>query len=360
MPKFRKILKHIQFMRYFILKFGLILLAITLFSCQHNINKNDKNNNLKYFYNEGTAHGTFYHIKYEYNKDLQKEIEQRTHEIDMALSTFVDSSIISQINQDKDSIVLDSLFIKVFNAGKMVWKKSNGAFDMTVAPLVNAWGFGFTDTAKVDSTLIDSLMQYVGFDKINLIDNKIVKARKGIMLDASAIAKGYSIDYVSEYLENSGIKNYLVEIGGEVRAKGVNDKGNIWTVGIDKPIFDETASNRQLQEVINLKNASIATSGNYRHFYIKNDVMYSHTIDPKTGYPVQHSILSASVIAPNCMLADAYATAFMVLGVDKAMELAKSDSTLECYLIYQNKDKKMAVEMTDGFKSLINTGLTTK
>lgn len=330
-----------------------ILSAILFFSCNNSQKNTSGNTGLSYYYNEGEAHGTFYHIKYEYNKDLQEEIDKRTKEIDGSLSTFVDTSTISLINKDSDNVFLDSLFLKVFYTAKDVWEKTGGAFDMTVAPLVNAWGFGFTDTAKVDSSLIDSLMQFVGFQKIDVRDNKIVKQEKGIMLDASAIAKGYSIDYVGEYFESLGIKNYLVEIGGEVRVKGVNEKGNLWTVGIDKPIFDETASHRELQEIISLNNKSIATSGNYRHFYIKNNVMYSHTIDPKTGYPVQHSILSASVIAPDCMTADAYATAFMVLGVDKALAIAKADSTLETYLIYQDKDGNLAVKMTDGFKKLI-------
>jgi len=323
----------------------IIAFVLVLTSCN--------NTKLEYFANSGEAHGTFYNIQYQYTKDIQNDIEAQTHIVDTSLSTYIPTSIISQINQDKENVILDSLFIKVFNCGKRVYEKTNGAFDMTVTPLVNAWGFGFTDSTHVDSTIIDSLLQYVGFNMINIKNNHIVKTKKGIMLDGSAIAKGFSIDYVSEYLENLGIKNYLVEIGGEVRTKGVNKQGKIWTVGIDKPIFDETASNRELQEIISLKNISIATSGNYRQFYIRNNVMYSHTINPKTGYPVNHSILSASVIAPNCMTADAYATSFMVLGVDKALDIANADSTLETYLIYQNTDGGISVKMTNGFKKYI-------
>ena len=311
------------------------------------------NTKLQYFANSGEAHGTFYNIQYQYTNDIQDDIEAQTRIVDTSLSTYIPTSIISQINQDKEDVVLDSLFIKVFNCGKHVYEKTNGAFDMTVTPIVNAWGFGFTDSTHVDSTIIDSLLQYVGFNMINIENNHITKAKKGIMLDGSAIAKGFSIDYVSEYLESLGIKNYLVEIGGEVRTKGVNKQGKVWTVGIDKPIFDETAANRELQEIVSLKDASIATSGNYRQFYIRDNVMYSHTINPKTGYPVEHSILSASVIAPNCMTADAYATSFMVLGVDKAIEIVNADSTLETYLIYQNTDGGISVKMTDGFKKYI-------
>ena len=323
----------------------IVVIVLVLTSC--------KNSKETYFADSGEAHGTFYNIQYKYTHNIQDEIEAQTRIVDTSLSTYIPTSIISQINQDKDNVVLDSLFIKVFNCGKEVYEKTNGAFDMTVTPIVNAWGFGFTDSTHVDSTVIDSLLQYVGFNMIDIKDNTIVKAKKGIMLDGSAIAKGFSIDYVSEYLESLGIKNYLVEIGGEVRTKGVNKKGNVWTVGIDKPIFDETAANRELQEIISLKNASIATSGNYRQFYIRNNVMYSHTINPKTGYPVNHSILSASVIAPNCMTADAYATSFMVLGVEKAMQVANADSTIEAYLIYQNTDGEVLVKMTDGFKKYI-------
>lgn len=311
------------------------------------------NKKMSYFANSGEAHGTFYNIQYQYTKDIQGEIEKQTRIVDTSLSTYIPTSIISQINQDKQNVTLDSLFTKVFNCGKEVYSKTNGAFDMTVTPIVNAWGFGFTDSTHIDSTVIDSLLQYVGFDMINIKNDKIVKDKKGIMLDGSAIAKGFSIDYVSEYLEKLGIKNYLVEIGGEVRVKGRNKKGKIWTVGIDKPIFDQTASNREIQEIISLKDISIATSGNYRQFYMRNNVMYSHTINPATGYPVNHSILSASVIAPNCMTADAYATAFMVLGVEKAIEIASKDKNLETYLIYQNKDGSVSVKMTDGFRKYI-------
>ena len=324
----------------------LFIAVVLLLSSCNNAEQN-------YFANSGEAHGTFYNIQYQYTHDIQDDIETQTRIVDTSLSTYVPTSIISQINQDKENVVLDSLFVRVFNCGKTVYEKTNGAFDMTVTPIVNAWGFGFTDSTHVDSTIIDSLLQYVGFNMINIENKHIVKTKKGIMLDGSAIAKGFSIDYVSEYLESLGVKNYLVEIGGEVRTKGVNKHGKIWTVGIDQPIFDESAANRELQEIISLKNTSIATSGNYRQFYIRNDVMYSHTINPKTGYPVEHSILSASVIAPNCMTADAYATAFMVLGVEKAFNIAKADSTLETYLIYQNTEGGISVKMTDGFKKYI-------
>lgn len=320
------------------------ILITALFSSCNNTEKK-----LQYIANTGEAHGTYYNIKYEYFKDIQNEIDQQTAIVDSSLSTYAPTSIISQINQDKPNVKLDSLFIKVFYCGKEVFEKTNGAFDMTVTPVVNAWGFGFTDSTHIDSLVIDSLLQYVNFDKIKIDNNKIVKEKPEIMLDGSAIAKGFSVDFVAEYLEKQGIKNYLVEIGGEVRTKGVNDKGEIWTVGIDKPLFNQKLNTRELQEVVSLNNRSIATSGNYRQYYFRDSIMYSHTINPKTGYPVQHSLLSASVIAPTCMLADAYATAFMVLGVDKALEIAEKDSIIETYLIYQNKNGEIVVKQTKGF-----------
>ncbi len=331
------------FKKIILISFSFVLLAF-LYSCN--------NSNLEYFKNTGTVHGTFYNIQYEYTSDIKQDIELQTKIVDASLSTFVPTSTISKINKN-ESVVLDSLFLKVFNCAKQVSEKTDGTFDITVAPLVNAWGFGFTDSIHTDSLVIDSIMQFVGFNKIKLENDKIVKENNGTMLDASAIAKGFSIDFVSEYLESLGIKNYLVEIGGEVRAKGKNKEGKFWVVGIDKPIFEQTASDRELQEIISLENRSIATSGNYRQFYVKNNVMYSHTINPKTGYPAHSSILSASVIAPNCMIADAYATAFMVVGVNKAMEIANNDKTLDIYLIYSDEKGKLAVKMTEGFKKFI-------
>lgn len=316
---------------------------------------NSCNNRSKYVHDTGFIHGTIYHITYESNddRDIKQEIEKCMHNFDKSLSTYDPNSIISKVNQNDTSVVLDYHFKTVFNKAVEVSKKTDGAFDMTVAPLVNAWGFGFKKMNNIDSTLIDSLLQYVGYEKIKLIGNKIIKQNPNIMLDPNAIAKGYSVDVVCDFLDGKGIKNYLVEIGGEVRAKGVNDEDETWKIGIDKPIDDSTLSSRALEDIVYLKNQAIATSGNYRQFYIKNGIKYSHTIDPKTGFPVFHSLLSTSVFTKDCMTADAYATAFMVMGLKKSIKIVKNDPKLEAYFIYSNKKGEMKIYCTKKIKKMI-------
>ncbi len=327
----------------------LVILLLFFIAC----NNPKKETSVEYIKNAGFAHGTTYHLTYKSDTNLIHELEQQMHNVDKALSTFDSLSTISLINKNDSTVILDTMFKKVFNEGKRVYKITGGAFDMTVANLVNAWGFGFEKFTNVDTAFIDSLLKYVGFDKINIVDGKIVKQDKHITIDASAIAKGYSVDVVSEYLESKGINNYLVEIGGEVRTKGVNAKDEKWRIGIDKPIDDSLAIDEQIQQVIQLSDRAIATSGDYRKFYYKNGIKYSHTINPKTGFPVNHNLLGVSVIADNCMTADAFATGFMVLGVEKSMEIARKDSSVEVFLIYSDKNDSLQVVMTDGFKKYL-------
>ena len=307
----------------------------------------------EYIRNEGFIFGTSYHIIYESDKNLEQEILIRLQQFNKSLNTYDSASIISRINRNDTTVTVDSFFITCFNKAKEVSEITDGSFDMTVAPIVNAWGFGFNETESVDSNLIDSLMQFVGFHKITLNGNKIYKLKKGVMLDASAIAKGYGVDVVAELLENYGLNNYMVEIGGEVKAKGINPKGKFWQIGIDKPIDDVTASNRELQAIVGLNNKSLATSGNYRQFYVKNGIKYSHTINPKTGYPARNNLLSSSVLTGNCMTADAFATAFMVLGVDKSIELANKLNYIDVYFIYSDSTGKYKTYASDGFKKIL-------
>jgi thiamine biosynthesis lipoprotein len=323
---------------------------IVFISCNNIIKEPIKS---QYFANFGEIHGTYYNIQYEYANDIQTDLLKVLDAVNQSLSTYIDTSIISRINNGEQNVELDTLFTIVFNEGKEVFKKTNGAFDMTVAPIVNAWGFGYTDSIHVDSLIIDSIMQYVGFDKIKLENNKIVKQFPGIKLDGSAIAKGYSVDFVCYYLESLGIKNFLVDIGGEVRASGKNKSGVVWRVGIDKPIFDENVSDRKLQEIVSLKNISIATSGNYRQFYKRNGKMYSHTINPKTGYPAINEVLSVSVLNKKCMVADAYATAFMVLGLEKSKNIVENDTNLSAYIIYKDSLDSHKVWFDKGFEQII-------
>jgi len=325
--------------------FLLLTFLFTLNSC------NEKPE--KYYRNEGLIFGTTYHMIYEYKKDIHQDIRSKLLEFNSSLSTYDKGSIISKVNRN-EAVELDDYFTKCFNKAKEISEKTDGAFDMTVAPLVNAWGFGFSKKDSVSQELIDSLLQYVGMDKIRIEKGKIVKDYPEVMLDASAIAKGYGVDVAAEFMEKKGIRKYLIEIGGEIRVKGINASGVPWRVGIDKPVDDPKVLHRELEEIIEISEGALATSGNYRNFYIKNGKKYAHTIDPKTGYPVQHELLSASVYAPDCMTADAYATAFMVLGLDKAKKIVEDTPELEAYFIYRGeKTDTLQVFYTDGFGRMI-------
>ena len=269
---------------------------------------------------QGIVFGTIYKITYQSEENLKDEIEAELKKVDNSLSPFNKASVITHINENTD-LTADSLFTEVFLLAKQISQETHGAFDITVAPLVNAWGFGFKNAAQVDSIMIDSLHQFVGIDKVELIDGKVVKKDPRLMLDCSAIAKGYGVDCVARLLDSKGIRNYMIDIGGELVMKGENPKMETWSIGVNKPIDDSLSVNQEIQAVLKLTNVGLATSGNYRNFYYKGGKKYAHTIDPRTGYPIQHNILSATVVAPDCATADAYATSFMVLGLDSAKHL---------------------------------------
>ncbi len=287
---------------------------------------------------EGNAQGTTYHISYLSDDPINYKtgIDSLLKEIDSSMSTWLPVSLISRINNNDNSVLVDPYFIDVFNKSIEVSEKTQGLFDVTVGPLVNSWGFGFTKKATPDSKRIDSLLQLVGYKMLSLEGHKIIKAKPEIKIDFNAIAQGYSVDVLSNYLESKGINNYLVELGGELKAKGKKENKN-WKVGIDKP--DEKASSeRKLEAVISLNNKALATSGNYRKFYVEGNQKYSHIINPKTGYPAKQNVLSATVIADDCITADAYATAFMVMGLKKSKSFLErnKDLKLEVYFIYDD------------------------
>ena len=281
---------------------------------------------------QGKIFGTLYTVTYEHNTDLQAQIVGAMQAVDNSLSPFNKRSIITRINNNTP-VSVDSLFAEVYRHSRHIYEESHGAFDPTVAPLVNAWGFGFKNSIEVTPQTIDSLRQLIGMNRLHLTDGHIIKDDPRIMLDFSAIAKGYGTDRVARLLDSCGVKNYMVEIGGEVALKGKNRHGNLWGIGINKPIDDSLSTNQELQTVLRLTDCAIATSGNYRNFYYKNGIKYAHTIDPRSGYPVQHSLLSATVIADNCMRADALATAFMVLGVDSAINYCNRHPEIDGYFI---------------------------
>lgn len=297
----------------------------------------------------GEAQGTYYSIAYfdELNRNLQPQIDSLFIAFDMSASVYKQASIISRFNNNDTTVIADEVFTEIFKKAKEVSERTGGAFDITVMPLVNAWGFGFTERSKVDSAMVDSLMPLVGYKKISLADGRLIKENPQMMIDYNAIAQGYTCDVIGKFLEDKGIENYLIDVGGEVLAKGQKPDGQKWNVAIEKPA-ENMNSDRQIQRTVELKDMALATSGNYRKYFTEDGHKYSHTIDPKTGFPVQHTVLSVTVIAGDCMTADAYATAFMVFGLDKTIDFLENNKDMEAYLIYDDHGT-MRTWSSDGF-----------
>ena len=294
---------------------------------------------IPYQHNSGMVFGTTYNITYQCDSNLHNSIIRELEKVDEALSPFNKKSVITAVNNNND-IEVNDMFADVFLMAQKISDDTSGDFDITVAPLVNAWGFGFKNGTQPTKHNIDSLKNIIGYKKVRLEGRKVVKKDKRLMLDCSSIAKGYGSDVVARFLQKRGVKNYMVEIGGEIVTKGISPKRVPWKIGVTRPVDDSLSVSKELQSVINVTDKAMATSGNYRNFYYKNGKKYAHTIDPHTGYPVQHNILSATVIADNCATADAYATAFMVMGLEKAQKLLERHPELMAYFIYSNKDGK--------------------
>lgn len=302
----------------------------------------------EYRSNQGYIFGTTYHITYKSDKDLGAKIYESLQKVDGSLSPFNKNSIITKVNNNQPT-TLDDMFLHVFNRAQEVSRVTDGAFDITVAPIVNLWGFGYKQGSTPDSTTIDSIMQYVGYKSISLSNGKIVKEHPETELNCSAIAKGYGCDVVAKLFEDEGVTDYLIEIGGEVVAKGKNSKGEDWVIGIAKPEFSRTPTGNESSDLIHISGKGVATSGNYRNFREVDGKRYSHTIDPHTGYPTTHSLLSATVIANDCTTADAYATAFMSMGLEKALQFCKDHSEIDAYFIYTDNDGKYLTAESKGF-----------
>ncbi len=299
--------------------------------------------NMPYQNDKGFIFGTVYNITYQNDENLQKEIEAELRKVDAELSMFNEKSTVSKINRG-EKVSLGDGFLEVYDLARQVSENTNGAFDVTVAPLVNAWGFGFKEQQMPTKRQVDSLMRFVGMDKVRLtVSKQIEKESPLVSLDFSAIAKGYGSDCVARFLRSKGITNFMVEIGGEIVTSGVNRERNPWRIGVTKPTDDSLKVSKDFQAIINVTDVAMATSGNYRNFYYKDGKKYAHTIDPKTGYPVQHNILSATIVAKSCAVADAYATAFMVLGLEGTRQVLDSHPELMAYLIYNDKEGKYAV-----------------
>lgn len=305
----------------------------------------------------GETMGTYYQISYvgDALPFLQEKIDSLLKAINHEVSTYDPTSVISRFNQSTEGIALgDAPHLKTnLVAARTVFEHTQGAFDATVMPLVNFWGFGYThdrQTSAVDTGEVQQMLQFVGLDHIRYTGDSLLKDRPEVQLDLSACAKGYGVDATAALLKREGLQQYLVDIGGEARAGGKKPDGTVWRVGINMP--DEHAAANAIITAFALEDRSVATSGNYRNWYEVDGVKYSHTINPKSGFPERTELLSASVFHQDCMMADAYATACMVLGVEKALSLAESTSDIEVYLIFSRPDGGMETRYTSGLNDL--------
>lgn len=324
-----------------------ILILATIY-----IKRSNSLSQVPYQSEEGAIFGTVYHVKYQYKGSLQTDILSCLHEVDSSLSMFNSQSTVSRINSG-ESMQTDPLLEQVFQRSVAISEATQGAFDVTVAPLVNAWGFGFKHGQWPDSACVDSLRQFVGWEKVSIRNHQVEKQDPRIILDFSAVAKGFGVDQVASLFRDKGIENFMVEIGGEVVSHGKNPKGEPWRIGINKPNDDAENEQTELQDIIELNDCAIATSGNYRNFYMHNGKRVAHTIDPHSGYPVQHSILSSTVLAPTCAMADGFATAFMVMGLESAKTVLQQHPELQAYFILSTPEGKYATWCTDGLKKVL-------
>ena len=328
--------------------FGLL---IVLSSCQTTPKEVVKEIHKEYVV-RGEAQGTSYTIKYlgDSIAGIKHQMDSLLDDFDQSLSTYVPTSLISKFNQS-DSIVIDENFKQVFILSKEINKATLGAFDPSIGPLIRAWGFDYLAPQKMDSAKVDSLLAICGFESFRLEDSLLLKIKKQATLNFNANAQGYSVDLMAKELDKRGIENYYVELGGELKVKGENKRGEKWMIGIDRPQGKNLK--RNLGARISLKNKAMATSGNYRKYYEVDGKRYSHTLNPKTGFPAENSLLSATVIAADCGTADAYATAFMVMGRERAISFLESHPELSAYLISAAEGDGFETYYTPDLKNLI-------
>ncbi|MDR1763898.1 MAG: FAD:protein FMN transferase [Dysgonamonadaceae bacterium] len=303
----------------------------------------------QYFETSGEVFHTSFHIKYRYTRALDAEIKVELDNFDLSLNPFNKQSIIYKVNNNIPT-ALNPWFEAVFRRAMEISDISGGTYDITCAPLINLWGFGFDKIDSVNQAVIDSLKEFVGYRKVRLENGAVVKDDPRLQLNASSLAKGYSCDVIAEMLDKHGVIDYMVEIGGEVRAKGLNPHGECWKIQIAKPIDDKSGQINERQEVVALCGRSVATSGNYRNFYIKDGKKIAHTINPLTGYPAESNILGASVFCADCMSADAFATAFMTMDKDRAVAIAETIPGLDYLFIYADVDGNLKEAKSDGIE----------
>ena len=302
---------------------------------------------------QGLAQGSYYAVTYydAENRNFQPEIDSIFHAVDMSVNLWVDSSIISKVNRNED-VTLDSIFLDNFRIAMETARLSDGYFDPTISPIVAAWGFSYKSGDSITPQLIDSLKQLVDYRKIRIENGKVVKENPDMKLDFNAIAQGYTSDLIALFLESRGIKNYLVDTGGEIMARGSKPNGQPWIVGIEKPA-ENWDSEQVVQTRITLRDKGLVTSGSTRKYTERNGRRYSHCIDPKTGYPLEHNVLSATVLAENSVWADALASICMVMGMEKSLPLIESMDGVEAYYIFVNDQNELETFATEGFRELI-------
>lgn len=311
----------------------------------------------QYYTLTGQLH-TSYTVKYEYKQPLTDEINAEFERFYHLFNAFDSTSVISRINRNETVSVEDSLFSKMFTTAIHISELTGGAYDITCAPIINLWGFGFSKKDSVTPQHIDSVKAFVGYEKIHLVNGQIRKDDPRLLLNASSLADGTVCDMIAQMLESKGVQNFMVDFGGEVLAKGLNPKGECWRIGITKPIDDASGATQDLQDIVSLCGRNgLATSGNYRNFYIKDGKKYAHTIDPREGCPVQRDVLGATVIAPEGMLADACATAIMVLGSEGAEKLKEKVPEIEYYLICSDTiGSGYRIVCSEGFRQFLRDG----
>ena len=299
---------------------------------------------------QGLAQGSYYAVTYydEQERNFQHEIDSIFHAVDMSVNLWVDSSVISKVNRNEE-VVLDDIFIDNFNIAQEVAKLSDGYFDPTISPIVAAWGFSYKHGDSITPQLIDSLKQLVDYRKVRIENGKVIKENPSIQLDFNAIAQGYTSDMIASFLESRDVKDFLVDTGGEIMARGGKPNGQPWIVGIEKPA-DNWDSEQVVQTRIALRDKGLVTSGSTRKYVERNGKRYSHCIDPKTGYPVEHQLLSATVLAENSVWADALASICMVMGLEKSLEIINALDGVEAYYIFANEKNELKTYATEGFK----------
>lgn len=299
---------------------------------------------------QGEAQGTYYAITYydSLNRNFQPQIDSLFNNIEYSMSLWMDTSIINRVNQGDTSMRVDAIFQVIYKAARAIAEKTDGDFDYTVGPLTAAWGFGAKDTLEMDPSKVDSLMQFVGYKKVRLEGNRVVKDNPKLQFDFNAIAKGFTCDYMGRFLKMHNVHNFLVDIGGETLANGEKPDRSTWKVGIQDPTVPKEFKSYR---VIMLKNQGLATSGNYRNHHEQGGENVVHTIDPHTGYPKQDSLLSATILAKNTMTADGYATACMVMGLKKSINFIEKEPDLSAFFIYQTHDGKLKTYYTKGMEA---------